>query len=392
MLPINFVCMENIKFYTKLKKSKKPLVTILNADDGFLDVPYSWHVVVVDIENSTQAVDDGKHHQINLTATGAIISVLNTIRKEKQNIEIPYFFGGDGATFILPNLLLNKTITILENYSIHIKKNTDLTLRVGHISVQELISANTYLKIIKHQLTDQLTIPIVLGNGLKLAEEIIKKKFIKQNHSNFKKNLLNLKGMQCRWEQISPVQLQKKVVCLLLDAKNETEQGAIYKNVLTQMDNLFGTFKSRQPIKTNSLKLNFSLLKIWEEMKISIANKSVIYLLKNWILTLFGKIYFNLSKDGKRYLKQIGQLSHTFMLDGMINTIFTADQNKIDRFIEFLNQLETDNKITYGIHVTHASVMSCYVLDRKIKHAHFVDGTEGGYTSAAKMFKMKISA
>jgi hypothetical protein len=80
------------------------------------------------------------------------------------------------------------------------------------------------------------------------------------------------------------------------------------------------------------------------------------------------------------------------MLDGMINTIFTAEQSKIDLFIAYLNQLEKDNKIIYGIHVTHASVMSCYVLDRKTKHAHFVDGTEGGYTSAAKMFKTKLKA
>lgn len=33
--------------------------------------------------------------------------------------------------------------------------------------------------------------------------------------------------------------------------------------------------------------------------------------------------------------------------------------------------------------------MSCYIEDRKEKHIHFVDGTEGGYTSAARMFKEK---
>ena len=51
--------------------------------------------------------------------------------------------------------------------------------------------------------------------------------------------------------------------------------------------------------------------------------------------------------------------------------------------------MERDKKLIYGIHVTHASVMSCYVLDRRTTHSHFVDGTEGGYTSAAKMFKIK---
>lgn len=384
--------MADIKFYSKLKKSSETLVHLLESESGFSDVPNTWHVVVVDIQNSTQAVNEGKHHQINLTATGAIISVLNAIRKEKQNIQIPYFFGGDGATFIVPTILLNKITMVLENYSLHIKRNINLILRVGHISVRDLTAQKATLKIAKHQLTEQLTIPIVLGNGLKKAEEIIKNTFVENNATNFKKDLLNLEGMECRWKQINPTQTQSKVICLLLDSIDETNQGAVYREVLIQMDILFGSFESRQPIKSNKLKLNFGILNIWEEMKITLVNKNWIYLFKNWIETLVGIVYLNLSHNGKQYLKQIGQLSHSFMLDGMINTIFTAEQNKIDLFIDYLNQLEKDKKIIYGIHVTHASVMSCYVLDRKTKHSHFVDGTEGGYTSAAKMFKMKLRA
>lgn len=382
--------MEDLRYYTKLKSSKESLVDLLNNESSFTDVPNTWHVVVVDILNSTQAVADGKHHQVNLTATGSIISVLNTIRKEKQSIEIPYFFGGDGATFIIPTLLLKKIILVLENYSLHIKQNTNLTLRVGQVAVRDLNLQKCSLKIVKHRLSEQLSIPIVLGNGLKIAEETIKKNFVENKLTPFKKDLLNLEGMECRWEQINPNQTQKKVVCLLLDAADESQQREVYKEVLIQMDAIFGTFEIRQPIKSNYLKLSFSIFKIWEEMKISLADKSLLYLIKNWLSTLFGKFYLSLSTNGKNYLKQIGQLSHTFMLDGMINTIFTADQNKIDLFTAYLNQLEQEKKIIYGIHTTHASVMSCYVLDRKTKHSHFVDGTEGGYTSAAKMFKEKL--
>ncbi|MGO3184308.1 MAG: DUF3095 family protein [Aequorivita sp.] len=386
-----FVIMTDIKYYSNLKSSRDTLVDLLANESSFSEVPNTWHVVVVDILNSTQAVAEGKHHQVNLTATGAIISVLNTISREKQNIEVPYFFGGDGATFLLPNLLLNKITLVLENYSVHIKRNTNLTLRVGHVSVADLTTQKSSLKIAKHRLTEQLTIPIVLGNGLKRAEEIIKDTFVENNIINFEEDLLNLEGMECRWKQINPSQTKNKVLCLLLDAVNETDQGAVYRDVLTKMDTLFGPFKSRQPIKSNKLKLNYSISNIWEEMKIGLFKKNWIYLFRNWISTLVGAFYLNLTQDGKQYLKQIGQLSHTFMLDGMINTIFTAEQSKIDLFIEYLNQLENDKKIIYGIHVTHASVMSCYVLDRKTKHSHFVDGTEGGYTSAAKMFKIKLS-
>jgi type III secretion system FlhB-like substrate exporter len=384
--------MEDLKFYKKLKLSKESLVDLLDNEEDFKNVPESWYVIVVDIQNSTNAVKEGNHHQVNLTATGAIISVLNTIRKFQGNIEIPYFFGGDGATFIVPFSLLDKIVQVLDNYRIHIKRKTNLVLRVGQIHVKELVEKDVQLKIAKHQLTEKLSIPIVLGNGLKVAEHIIKSSFKEKNTTSFDESLLNLEGMECRWDEITPDKSQAKVVCLLLDATVEATQSDIYKQVLSQMEKDFGSFENRQPIKNTKLRLDPNPKKVLEEMKISLVSNNWMYFLKSWLKTNFGKIYLNLTSSGKQYLKQIGQLSHTFMLDGMINTVFTAEQSKIDNFIAFLDNLEADNKLIYGIHVTHASVMSCYVLDRRTTHSHFVDGTEGGYTSAAKMFKIKKKA
>lgn len=384
--------MEDIKFYKKLKQSKESLIDLLDNEADFKNVPGSWHVVVVDIQNSTNAVKEGNHHQVNLTATGAIISVLNTVRKFKGNVEIPYFFGGDGATFIVPFSLLDKIVQVLNNYRIHIKRKVNLVLRVGQIPVKDLVEQNVQLKIAKHQLTEKLSIPIVLGNGLKVAEHLIKSSFKEKNTTSFDESLLNLEGMECRWDEISPDKSQAKVVCLLLDVSEEAFQGDIYKRVLTQMEKDFGNFENRQPIKNTMLKLDANPKKVLAEMKISLVSNNWMYFLKSWLKTNFGKIYLKLTRSGKQYLKQIGQLSHTFMLDGMINTVFTAEQSKIDNFISFLDELENDNKLIYGIHVTHASVMSCYVLDKKTTHSHFVDGTEGGYTSAAKMFKAKKKA
>ncbi|MEP2688906.1 DUF3095 family protein [Maribacter dokdonensis] len=381
--------MADKQFYKNLRPFKGTLIELLGDDTYFVDVPKSWHVVVVDILNSTSAVNAGNHHQVNLTATGAIISVLNAIRKVKRSNEIPYFFGGDGATFIVPSSLLNKIIDVLENYRIHIKRKIDLVLRVGEIPVSKLIESEVQLKIAKHRLTDKLSIPIVLGDGLKVAESMIKSSFKEEETTAFDETLLNLEGMECRWDQILPDQQQTKVVCLLLDASLEKDQRNVYKKVLAQMDEEFGKFENRQPIKSNNLKLDPNPTKVWEEMKIRLTSTSWMYFFKSWLKSNFGRIYLNLTSSGKQYLSQIEQLSHTFMLDGMINTVFTAEQKSIDRFIAFLDEMERDKKLIYGIHVTHASVMSCYVLDRRTTHSHFVDGTEGGYTSAAKMFKIK---
>ena len=376
--------MEDQHFYTQLPKSKGDLVEVLGSQHGFSWVPSDWHVVVVDIKNSTQSVAEGKHHQINLVATGAIVSVLNTLRKAKLGLEVPYFFGGDGATFLIPSSLLHEVMQVLQNFSEHIKRNVKLVLRVGSEPV-----GTKKLRITKHTLTKKLSIPVVLGKGLKQAEDKIKSKFDEVAPLTYKPDLLNLEGMECRWKQINPVQSQKKVICLLLEACEEDEQAVVYRDVLRCINKLFGSFTSRQPIAHRNLELNLNPIKIWREMKSKRARVSLYYWLTTWCTTLFGKWYLKMSEQGRQYVGQIGQLSHTFMLDGMINTIFTGNQTEINEMLEYLNGAEQKGDLRYGIHVTHAAIMSCYVIDRKENHTHFVDGTEGGYTQAAKMLKSK---
>jgi hypothetical protein len=55
-----------------------------------------------------------------------------------------------------------------------------------------------------------------------------------------------------------------------------------------------------------------------------------------------------------------------------------------------LDKLEQEGAITYGIHISSASIMSCYVRHLEDGHIHFVDGSKAGYTQAAKMLKPKL--
>ena len=60
------------------------------------------------------------------------------------------------------------------------------------------------------------------------------------------------------------------------------------------------------------------------------------------------------------------------------------------QLLSTLDSLERDGSITFGIDVSRASVMSCYVRDRNDQHIHFVDGENGGYTKASIMLKNKV--
>ncbi|WP_042503510.1 DUF3095 domain-containing protein [Algibacter lectus] len=380
----------NLNFYKNISKSSLPLAELLKDETLFFNVPENWSIVVTDIENSTDAVARGFHNDVNLSATGSIITVLNTLKFVNSKLKIPYFFGGDGSTFIVPNRVLKPILLALNNYSQHIKRSTELNLRVGYLGVEKVYANNVNLRITKLRHNKYLTTPIVLGNGLKYAEQIIKDSFKASDIYSEKATKLNLNGMECRWDEIYPNKTDKKVICLLVDCDDESIQAEIYAEIMAEIDEVFGTLINRNPISSDKLKLDPSLGKIKKEMYARIGKYSLRYLISNWLITLIGVVSFKFFKVGKLQKKRIAQLTDTIMLDGFLNTVISGTEAQVETLKTFLNRLEAEGKIIYGIHITHASIMSCYIEDRQEKHIHFVDGTEGGYTSAAIMFKEKM--
>ena len=138
-------------FYQDLKPNSIPLKTLLNHKSNFVDIPNTWHVVVADIENSTIAVEQDFHSDVNLAATGCIISVLNKIKETDDKTLVPYFFGGDGVTFLVPQNLVDIVFEVVENYKIHVLENFKLNLKVGKVSVSDIYESGSMIKIAKLQ-------------------------------------------------------------------------------------------------------------------------------------------------------------------------------------------------------------------------------------------------
>ena len=67
-------------------------------DKNFHDVPAEWLVVVSDIKGSTKAIESGRYKDVNILGASSIIAVLNSVK----DVEIPFAFGGDGASFVIP--------------------------------------------------------------------------------------------------------------------------------------------------------------------------------------------------------------------------------------------------------------------------------------------------
>lgn len=378
----------NDQFYHQLPGSTISLPELLQRNQLFRQVPADWHVIITDIKGSTKAVLNGQHESINLIATGSIVSVLNFVFK--KGITIPFFFGGDGATFLVPPSVLDVAMELLLLYKENTRLNFDLDLRVGTLPVQQIYDAGHELQISKFNISEAFSIPVVLGTGLSYAERLIKAEDYLFSQQGSSDNELDMSGMQCRWDKIGPPENSNEIVTLLIIAAKDKPQSLAFSKALSHIDDIYGNPKKRQPISVAKLRLKSTFSRLGLEMRAKIGKIRVLELIHTWLVNLYGYIYFR-TESGKHYLNRLVEMSDTLVVDGKINTVISGTEAQRIKLLKALDLMEEAGEIVYGIHISNDAVMSCYVRDLDDGHIHFVDGSEGGYTQAAMVLKAKLT-
>ena len=376
----------NEQFYTRLPVNEIPLGDLLGEEHLFFKVPSNWHILVTDVQHSTIAVQNGMHETVNLVATGSIVAVLNIAFK--AGITVPYFFGGDGASFIIPPSLLDSTIQALLLHRENTLRSFNIVLRVGQVPVEDAYNNGQGLAISKLRTSSMFAIPVLLGSGLVYAEKLIKAESYQLIAPGLANEELDLSGMQCRWDKIKPPENYDEVVSLLVVASQDEKQVETFRKVINLLDTVYGEYRKRTPITISRLKIKATLGKIALEMRAKLGGYRPVYLLRTWLTALLGTLYFR-TKPGKVYLVKLVEMSDTLVLDGRISTVISGTAQQRQQLQASLDQLEEQGEIRYGLHVSKESVMSCYVRNLNENHVHFVDGSEGGYTRAATVLKSK---
>ena len=166
--------------------------------------------------------------------------------------------------------------------------------------------------------------------------------------------------------------------------------------MLKKIDEIYGSLEHRSPLSVNRLNLLLNLRKVKKEMFVKYGKWKPGYFLHTFLTTLLGIFYFrNNLKLGeiraRDYLLQIIANADTLTIDGRINTIISGRQRQRMELVRYLNEQERQGVLVFGHHISRESVMTCYIEHMNADHIHFVDGSDGGYTEAAKQLKKKLS-
>ncbi|NEP14619.1 MAG: DUF3095 domain-containing protein [Symploca sp. SIO2C1] len=385
------------EFYSKLP-SYDSFCRVVTSNNSFVSIPKDWYIIITDIVGSTKAIEAGRYKDVNLLGACSIIGVLNIA----GNLEIPFIFGGDGASILIPPTLCSPAQQALLGTQKLAQEEFGLQLRVGMVPVAVVTAHDYDVKVAKFNVSDKYQQALFTGGGLTYAEQLIKDPLTSKTYEL--KNLglcpkVDFSGLKCPWQDIpSP---RDEVVSLIVVANSglNEDNNHIYEGVFKQIDQYYGQQQNFHPVTPQNLNLAFSGKDLSKVANIQSRSKNYLKRklallsnqLQNLIALLLIKFKLKIGKlDGKLIKLQIVADTDHLKFDDTLRMVISGNASQREKLTCYLEENYRKGRLVYGLHVSDRVLMTCLVSEQNGRnHIAFVDGADGGYALAAKAMKRR---
>jgi|JFJP01.1.fsa_nt_gi hypothetical protein len=384
--------MNSDKFYANLPVLEN-FVDITNGEN-FYPVPQDWAVIITDIADSTKAIETGKYKDVNLLGACSIIVILNLVGE----LEIPFVFGGDGASILIPPKFIPDAERALLAVQKMASEEFNLNLRIGIVPL-EAIASNYDIRIAKLRISDNYTQAILRGGGISYATTLVKDKSTNSLYSpklNHQYAIADFSGLECRWQDIPTRHEEILSLIVQVTAPSQTQIDNLYREVINQIDHIYGKGTECHPVVTENLQLAFQRKSLLSETRVFAAFqgriKQTLYLWKLRLINLLGLVFmtFNIktgSFNWGDYKQIVSEATDFKKFDDVLRMVISGKTKQRHKLTDYLEKKFQEGRLVYGFHVSDRALMTCLVFERDGRQVHFVDGADGGYALAAKQMK-----
>lgn len=373
----------NKNFYTEMSAFSN--FNEVTKDIHYKDVPGDWFVVITDIRGSTQAISEGRYQAVNFVGAACISAVEEVLAQE-----VPYVFGGDGASFLIAPDQLEKVSDALNEVRHWAQLQYSLSLRIGVIPVSKVHEQSKEIKIAKYNVAYSKNVVKIKGGGLSLAESLMKQNEEYELEKKPTQGMNSLKNLTCRWSPISSH--HGKILTLMVKCQNESN----YSFIINQLNKVVGTNVTKlNPVKPKHMSYKSFSQMMSEEKKCErsfLSKTGIMRFLEICLCVVVFKFKINiLGKALTNYLKEMATHSDFRKFDDCLRMVIDCSDYEVERIVEMLTQLHEGRVLNFGVAISDTALMTCLVKSIKDgEHIHFVDGAGGGYTLAAKNLKMQV--
>ena len=193
----------------------------------YTDVPASWFVVLTDVQGSTKAIEAGRYKDVNALGVASIVALRNGI----ADLELPYVFGGDGATLLVPGSRLESASVALRGVQELAVSAFELELRVGAVPVRELANGGHLVRVGRYRASPHVCLAMFAGSGFTMAERWLKDPERGTRYAIDREGpaSANFEGFECRWQPVASRRGEVASLLVTALADHDLERTAIYR-------------------------------------------------------------------------------------------------------------------------------------------------------------------
>lgn len=368
--------------------------------ENYSPLPDDWVILIADVVGSTKAIDSGRYKDVNVVGASAIIAVLNAA----GDIVVPYTFGGDGASLLVPGSLRPAAERALCGTRRMAHDSFGLELLVAAIPVAEVRAAGKDVRVAKFGASKNFSQAMFAGGGVAEGERFAKHPSTRAKYEigdYADQSAANFSGLECRWQGIPARGGETISLLVQVQPHAVARTREIMDGVLADIRDIYGEGNEAQPVSAAQLNLCLGSDCGTAEAAVHSHGHGALYraMLSRFIRfqTWVGEraMALRLRAGGVNwgeYKDHVVANTDYRKFDDVLRMVLDSTTAQRQRLEEKLSARLLRHELVYGIHVAEHALMTCLIFERGIAHAHFVDGADGGYAIAAQQMKEQLAS
>lgn len=361
---------------------------------AYAPVPDDWTVLITDVRGSTAAIEAGRYKDVNMVGAASITAVLNV----SGSLEIPFVFGGDGATLVVPSGLVEAATLALLDLQAASQALFGLALRVGAIPVSDLRRRGGDIRLRKYELSPGNHLAMIAGGGAELADSLLKDQTADNPYvlkAETRTQAPDLTGLSCRWEPLVPQNGHMLTLMVLPIAEDARAQSAVLGEILDGLASILGHgLEESAPASRFSMRFRWPPRGLGLEARATRGTRPAWRHLAGLLVESFLQAVCERfdrrmgAYDAPAYRAELRANTDFRKFDGLFRSVLDVSAAEADAIEAYLEAGYAERRLVYGVHRADRALMTCLVFNlERGEHVHFVDGANGGFALAAVGFK-----
>jgi hypothetical protein len=363
----------------------------------YVDAPEDFHVVLTDVRGSTKAIEAGRYKDVNAVGVASIVA----IRNATPDLELPYVFGGDGATLLVPESRRATCEAALRGVRRLARTAFELELRVGLVPVRDLRADGHAVQVARFRVSRNVCLAMLRGNGIAQAERWVKDEKLGARYAVSEEgpDEASFEGFECRWQPVPSRRGHVVSFIVLAVDTGEDARAKTYRRIIGTLESALEE-DAGHPVSLRGLRLGTLFGGYDAEARVrSGAASGPAYQAAEAEArkkSLIGRALIALGKsaggfDGKAYPRELVENSDFRKFDEAIRMVLDLSEAQLDVIETALEGARVAGELVYGVHRAPSALITCYLRSYSGDHVHFVDGSDGGYALAARQLKKQLA-